>query len=53
MAKKLTKAADSSSDSSSEEKQPWQMKRQHKVLVGALLVLTSIALLLAYISFFI
>ena len=49
MAKKVTKE----SDLSSEGKQPWKMKRQHKVLLGTLLVLSSIALLLAYISFFI
>lgn len=49
MAKKVTKE----SDQSSEGKQPWKMKRQHKVLLGTLLVLSSIALLLAYISFFI
>ena len=49
MAKKVTKE----SDLSSEGKQPWKMKRQHKVLIGTLLVLSSIALLLAYISFFI
>jgi S-DNA-T family DNA segregation ATPase FtsK/SpoIIIE len=49
MAKKIK---DTASDSS-EEKKPWQLKKQHKVVTGSLLVLFSIALLLAFISFFI
>ena len=49
MAKKIK---DTASDSS-EEKKPWQLKKQHKVVLGSLLVLFSIALLLAFISFFI
>jgi S-DNA-T family DNA segregation ATPase FtsK/SpoIIIE len=53
MAKKQSKVADNSSENNLEDKKPWQMKRQHKVLLGFLLVLLSIALLLAFISFFI
>lgn len=49
MAKKIK----DTSSSSLEEKKPWQLKKQHKVLLGSLLVLFSIALLLAFISFFI
>ncbi len=36
-----------------EEKIPWKLKKQYKVLLGCLLVLFSIGLLLAFISFFI
>lgn len=37
----------------SEVKKRWQITRQHKVLLGSLLVLFSISLLLAFISFYI
>ena len=36
-----------------EEKKPWKMKRQYKVLAGSFMVLFSIGLLFAFISFFI
>ncbi|HWR94724.1 MAG TPA: DNA translocase FtsK [Flavobacterium sp.] len=39
--------------SSQEEKISWQFNKQYKLLIGCLLVLTSIALLLAFTSFFI
>ena len=35
------------------EKLPWKMKRQYKVILGCLLVLLSVGLLAAFISFFI
>lgn len=35
------------------EKLPWKMKKQYKVVLGCLLVILSIALLVAFISFFI
>lgn len=35
------------------EKLPWKMKRQYKVILGCLLVLLSVGLLTAFISFFI
>lgn len=35
------------------EKLPWKMKRQYKVIFGCLLVLLSVGLLVAFISFFI
>ena len=34
------------------EKLPWKMKRQYKVIFGCLLVLLSVGLLVAFISFF-
>ena len=34
------------------EKLPWKMKRQYKVVLGCLLVLLSVGLLVAFISFF-
>ncbi|MET0759970.1 MAG: DNA translocase FtsK [Flavobacterium sp.] len=54
MAKKIKAAtSDKKNDSNSEEKKPWKIGRQHKILIGSLFVLFSIALLLAFISFFI
>ena len=41
------------SNSKSEEKKSWVITKQHKIVFGSLLVLTSIALLLAFISFYI
>ncbi|MEI7509668.1 MAG: hypothetical protein WCJ62_09425, partial [Flavobacterium sp.] len=35
------------------EKLPWKMKKQYKVILGCLLVLLSVGLLVAFISFFI
>ena len=40
-------------DSSSENKKIWKVTRQHKLFVGAVFVLLSIALLVAFVSFFI
>jgi S-DNA-T family DNA segregation ATPase FtsK/SpoIIIE len=40
-------------DSSSENKNFWKVTRQHKLFVGAVFVLLSIALLVAFVSFFI
>lgn len=40
-------------NSENETKKPWKISRQHKLFAGALLVLFSIALLLAFVSFFI
>lgn len=37
----------------SEPKKPWKFSKQHKVLLGSLLVLFSISLLLAFVSFYI
>ena len=39
--------------SSTEDKKPWMMPRQYKILIGFVFILFSIALLLAFISFFI
>ncbi len=50
MAKKIT---DKKAESNSEGKKPWVLKRQYKILLGSLCVLFSIALLFAFISFFI
>jgi S-DNA-T family DNA segregation ATPase FtsK/SpoIIIE len=40
------------SNSVSEEKKSWEFTKQHKIVLGLLLVLFSIALLLAFISFY-
>lgn len=40
------------SNAVSEEKKSWKFTRQHKIVLGLLLVLFSIALLLAFISFY-
>ena len=54
MAKTTKKeVSDKKTDTNSEEKKPWKISRQQKMLLGSLLVLFSIALLLAFISFFI
>ncbi|MEZ0007141.1 S-DNA-T family DNA segregation ATPase FtsK/SpoIIIE [Flavobacterium sp. 28YEA47A] len=52
MAKTTKKETAGKTDSQSSEKKTWKLTRQHKVIFGALLVLFSIALLLAFISFF-
>ena len=36
-----------------EDQLPWQLGKQYKVLLGFVLILFSVALLLAFISFFI
>jgi S-DNA-T family DNA segregation ATPase FtsK/SpoIIIE len=51
---KTTKAVtpDKKSNSNAVEKKPWTFTKQHKIVLGSLLVLFSIALLLAFISYF-
>ena len=44
---------DKKSNSNAVEKKSWAFTKQHKIILGSLLVLFSIALLLAFISFFI
>ncbi|HSN48524.1 MAG TPA: DNA translocase FtsK, partial [Flavobacterium sp.] len=54
MAKTIKKeSTDKKTNSKSLEKKPWVMSKQYKVVLGSLLVLFSIALLLAFISFYI
>ena len=48
-----TNAADKKTDAAAEKKRVWRINRQHKLLVGSLFMLFSIALLVAFISFFI
>lgn len=52
MAKTTKKETAGKADAQPKEKKPWKLTRQHKVIIGALLVLFSVALLLAFISFF-
>ncbi len=47
------KTADKKEENSAGQKKTWQMKKQYKILIGSLFVLFSIALLFAFISFFI
>ncbi len=49
---KTTKPSEKS-EKLKETKKPWKLSRRHKILVGSLLVLFSIALLLSFVSFFI
>lgn len=49
----MAKKNKDSTSNSSEVKKSWKLNRQHKVLLGCLSILFSIALLLAFISFFI
>ena len=54
MAKTVKKdSSDTKKDTNTKEKESFKMNRQYKVLFGSLLVLSSIALLLSFISFFI
>ncbi|MDI1255572.1 MAG: DNA translocase FtsK [Flavobacterium sp.] len=54
MAKTIKKeTADKKNDADSESKKSWKITKQHKVLVGSLLVLFAISLLLAFVSFYI
>ena len=54
MAKTIKAAtSDSKTDPNVEAKIPWKMKKQYKILLGSLMILFSIALLAAFISFFI
>lgn len=51
----MAKAAKSTTDKKSvkAERKPFKITRQHKVVVGILLVLTAIAMLLSFVSFYI
>lgn len=54
MAKTIkTTAADKKNDANAEKKRSWKINRQHKLLIGSLFMLFSIALLVAFISFYI
>ena len=53
MAKTIKKEAPEKTDGTTETKKTWRITRQHKLLLGSLLVLLSIALLVAFISFFV
>jgi S-DNA-T family DNA segregation ATPase FtsK/SpoIIIE len=53
MAKAKTATSEKKTDSAPGEKKPFRISRQHKVVAGALLVLFSIALLVAFVSFYI
>ena len=54
MAKTIKKESpDKKTESKSVVKKPWVLSKQYKVVLGSLLVLFSIALLLAFISFYI
>ena len=54
MAKTIKKESpDKKTDSKSAAKKPWVLSKQYKIVIGSLLVLFSIALLLAFISFYI
>jgi len=53
MAKTIKKEAPEKKDGTTETKKSWRITRQHKLLLGSLLVLLSIALLVAFISFFV
>lgn len=46
-------APDKKNDTETEVKKSWKITRQHKMLLGVLLVLISIAMLLSFVSFFI
>ena len=52
---KTTKAVtpEKKSNSNTVEKKSWTFTKQHKIVLGSLLVLFSIALLVAFVSFFI
>ncbi|MBL7887299.1 MAG: DNA translocase FtsK [Flavobacterium sp.] len=50
---KTTKKDTVKNDTLPEEKIPWKMKLQYRVLIGTFLILFSIGLLLAFVSFFI
>ena len=54
MAKTIKKESpDKKTDSKSAAKKPWEISKQYKIVLGSLLVLFSIALLFAFISFYI
>jgi S-DNA-T family DNA segregation ATPase FtsK/SpoIIIE len=54
MAKSTKKeSSENKAENASENKKPWKISRQHKLFIGSIFVLFSIALLVAFISFFI
>ncbi len=53
MAKQEKKEPVKNNTKAAEDKKPWKLKKQYKVLLGCLFVLFSVGLLLAFISFFI
>ena len=54
MAKSTKKeTSDKKSESESKKIKSWELSKQHRIVLGALLVLFSIALLVAFVSFFI
>ncbi|MEC5165628.1 S-DNA-T family DNA segregation ATPase FtsK/SpoIIIE [Flavobacterium sp. PL11] len=53
MAKTLKTASTKKTDKTTDIKKPLRITKQHKIVLGSLLVLFSIALLVAFISFFI
>jgi S-DNA-T family DNA segregation ATPase FtsK/SpoIIIE len=54
MAKTIKKeTSDKKTDGSPESKKSWKITRQHKLLLGSLLILFAIALMVAFVSFFI
>ena len=53
MAKTTKTSTDKKIDNTGEQKKSWKITRQQKMLFGSLLMLFSIALLVAFISFYI
>ncbi|HMI07882.1 MAG TPA: DNA translocase FtsK [Flavobacterium sp.] len=53
MAKTIKKETTDKTDAKPESKRSWKITRQHKLLLGSLLILFSVALLVAFISFYI
>jgi DNA segregation ATPase FtsK/SpoIIIE, S-DNA-T family len=53
MAKTKKETLDKKSESKNETKRSWKLSKQQKIVIGSLLVLFSIALLVAFISFYI
>ncbi|WP_366183019.1 DNA translocase FtsK [Flavobacterium ovatum] len=53
MAKSRKETLDKKNNSETKEIKPWKITRQHKIVLGCLLVLFSIALLVAFISFYV
>ncbi len=53
MAKAIKKEATDKKQDGQPEKKPWRISRQHKLLIGSLFILFSIALFVAFVSFFV
>ncbi|WP_298220768.1 DNA translocase FtsK [Flavobacterium sp.] len=53
MAKTVKKTEDKKQDGQPEVKKSWRITRQHKLLIGSVFVLFSIALFVAFVSFFV